>query len=219
MALFGKKKPADNPFGNMQMPPMGAPEENPMQDMGQAPDPYGQQYYPQGANDAQQMPPDMNSMQDMNQMPPPDMGQMQQEMPQDYPQGYGQQYAQPTFPSQQFSQPFPQSDATKERIEEIAEAIIDEKWNELIRDINKVIEWKERTDGDIKKIQQEIENLKERFDSLHQGILGKISEYDQNLSNVGTEIKAMEMTFQKILPTFTENVSKLDRLVKNAGAK
>ena len=58
-------------------------------------------------------------------------------------------------------------------------------------------------------------NLKERFESLHKGVLGKITEYDQNLTNVGTEIKAMEKVFQNILPTFTENVNKLERVMKS----
>ncbi len=138
--------------------------------------------------------------------------QPQQDLPQEQPApDYG---AYPNYPEPAPESFAPPQDDIKERVEEIAEAIIDEKWNELIKDINKVIEWKERTDMELTRIQQDIANLKERFEALHKGILGKITEYDQNLTNVGTDIKAMEMTFQKILPTFTENVNKLDRLVK-----
>ena len=133
---------------------------------------------------------------------------------------YGQPAAPapPTDPYANLQQPeptFSESSPDTERFEEIAEAIINEKWNELIRDINKVIEWKERTDTQIKRIEQEIVNLKERFESLHRGVLGKISSYDQNLTNVGTEIKSMQMAFKKILPTFTENVNKLERLARS----
>ncbi|MBS3098135.1 hypothetical protein J4209_05055 [Candidatus Woesearchaeota archaeon] len=103
----------------------------------------------------------------------------------------------------------------KDRVEEIAEAIIDEKWNELLQDINKVVEWKERTEARITRLEQEMRDVKSSFDSLHKGILGKISEYDQNLVNVGTEIKAMEKVFQKILPTFTENVNRLSRITQS----
>ena len=129
------------------------------------------------------------------------------------PQGYGQPPS-PYDTSPQYSEPY--QDDIKQRVEEIAEAIIDEKWNELIKDINKVVEWKERTDTEIKRLGQEIINLKERFESLHKGVLGKITEYDNNLSNVGSDIKAMEMTFQKIMPTFTENINKLDRLMRSS---
>lgn len=132
-------------------------------------------------------------------MPPPGPGP---EMPP--PQGY-EQY--PQYPEQPA-----EPTVDKEKIEEIAEAIIDEKWNEVLKDINKVIEWKNNAESRLVKIEQEIKNIKENFDSLHKGVLGKISDYDQNLSSVGTEIKAMEKVFQKILPTFTENVNKLAKL-------
>ena len=46
--------------------------------------------------------------------------------------------------------------------------------------------------------------------------MGKISQYDSNITDVGTEIKAMEKVFQKILPNLTENVNKLDRMTKSS---
>jgi len=115
--------------------------------------------------------------------------------------------------------PMPPAPEEKDRIEEVAEAIIDEKWNDLLKDINKVIEWKEKTESRISKLEQSLKDLKSSFESLHQGMLGKISEYDKNITDVGTEIKAMERVFQKVLPTFTENVNKLDRLAKGLSSK
>jgi prefoldin subunit 5 len=110
--------------------------------------------------------------------------------------------------------PTPDIGGDRERIEELAEAIIDEKWAELIKNINKIFEWKEKTDGTLKKLSQEMIDLKANFDKLHKGILGKITEYDQNIINVGTEVKAMEKVFQKVLPTFTDNVNELSRITK-----
>jgi len=49
--------------------------------------------------------------------------------------------------------------------------------------------------------------------------IGKISEYDKNITDVGVEIKAMEKVFQKVLPTFTENVNKIDRLANTFSPK
>jgi hypothetical protein len=107
----------------------------------------------------------------------------------------------------------------REQIEEVAESIVQEKWNDLLKDLNKLKEWQTKTDTDISKIQSDVENLKQTFDNLHKGVLGKIGEYDKNLTMVGTEIKAMEKVFQKVLPTFTENVSKLERLTKKVTKK
>jgi hypothetical protein len=211
MALFGGKKENNNNSPG-DLPPGGMPPPD-MNQQGIPQDP-NMQMPPPDMNSPNMPPPDMMGQQDMGNMP--DMNQ--QGIPQDPnmqmpPPDAGY----PNFPQPDFSQPAPQSDV-KERVEEIAEAIIDEKWNELAKDINKVVEWKERTDGELKKIQQEVANLKERFDSLHKGVLGKITEYDQNLTTVGSEIKAMEMAFQKILPNFIDNINKLDRIVKGSSS-
>jgi hypothetical protein len=107
----------------------------------------------------------------------------------------------------------------KEQIEEIAESIIQEKWKDLLKEISKLNEWKTTAETDISKMQADVQSLKETFDNLHKGVLGKIGEYDKNLTMVGTEIKAMEKVFQKVLPTFTDNVSKLERLTKKVSPK
>lgn len=107
------------------------------------------------------------------------------------------------------------SNPTTERIEELAEAIIDEKWNEIVRSINKIIDWKDRTESKITKIEQSIEDMKKQFDTLHKGVLGKIGEYDKNLSTIGSDIKAMEKVFSQVLPIMTENVNELSRITKD----
>ena len=96
--------------------------------------------------------------------------------------------------------------------EELVEAIIDEKWNDLAKDINKIIEWKEDMSSQIDKLEQNFKNLKDDFDKLHEAILGKVGEYDQHITEVGSEVKAMEKVFSKVLPVFTENVSELSRI-------
>ncbi len=142
---------------------------------------------------------DQGQQQDFQQQPMPEP--QPQAMPQQMPMGA------PEMPSSQFGLS-PES----QRIEELAEAIIDEKWNEIVRSINKIIDWKERVESRITKLEQQLQDTRKEFDSLHKGVLGKISEYDKSLTNVGTDIKAMEKVFQKVLPTLTENVNELSKL-------
>ena len=157
-------------------------------------------------------------------MPPP-MGMPESQ--DQYAQGYGQEYAeypQEAYPQQYPpgnmeqppQQPYPQQqpypEINKEQIEEIAEAIVEEKWKEKNKKIDKIIEWKEETTTTLIQLKQQIDDLKASFDSLHKGMLGKISEYDENLTNVGTEIKAMEKVFSKVLPSMTDSVNKLQRM-------
>jgi len=103
----------------------------------------------------------------------------------------------------------------EERIQEVSEAIIDEKWKEFEKDIRKVIEWKEKSEERITKLEQQLLDMRMSIDSLTKSIMSKISAYDQNIVDVGTEIKAMEKVFQKVLPNLTENVNKLDRITKD----
>lgn len=133
--------------------------------------------------------------------------------PESYPPGtYPEQYP-PGTPMEQpamGAQPAPEVD--REKIEEIAEAIVEEKWRDKKREIDRIIEWKDEVTTRLAQLQQQIDDLKSSFDSLHKGMLGKISEYDENLTNVGTEIKAMEKVFSKVLPSLTDSVNKLQRM-------
>ncbi len=113
----------------------------------------------------------------------------------------------------------PVSSSSQPNNEELIEAIIDEKWNELLKDINKIIEWKNRMDQKIAGMDQKITDLKNEFDKLHTAVVGKIGEYDKNILEVGSDIKAMEQVFKKILPSFTENVKELSRITKNVKSK
>lgn len=121
----------------------------------------------------------------------------------------------PRFPQPPSSQDYSEGDH-KEKIEEVAEAIIEEKWSDLVKNVNKIVAWKEKADEKMVKMEHDFASLKEQFEALHQGILSKISEYDSGLTNIGTEIKALEKVFQKILPTLTENVNELSRITRDA---
>jgi len=130
--------------------------------------------------------------------------------------GYGT--PQPDFSSQQFpDQPSEQLDfsSDKDQIEEIAEAIIDEKWKEFEEDVRVIINWKEKTEIRLNQLAQQIKDVTDSVKSLQNSIVNKITQYDRNLTDVGTEIKAMEKVFQKVLPNLTENVNKLERMAKS----
>ena len=124
----------------------------------------------------------------------------------DEPQQFEQQpdYQEPSYSN---------TDTTK--IEELVEAIVEEKWVDLVKDVNKIIEWKSKAESNIASIKQEIEDLKESFNGLQESIIGKIDEYDRNIVKVSTNIKAMENVFQKAIPTFTENINELARTVES----
>ena len=133
-------------------------------------------------------------------------------------QDYGQRYEQSYPHQQQYQFQPPEIKATasidEERIQEVAEAIIEEKWEALAKDIKRVIEWKESSESRLAKLEQQLIDLRLSIDSLTKSMMAKVSAYDQNIVDVGTEVMAMEKVFQKVLPNLTESVNKLDRMTK-----
>ncbi len=101
------------------------------------------------------------------------------------------------------------------KVEEISEAIIDEKWQDLLKDFGKLMEWKGSMEQRMAALEQRFTDLKTAFDNLQSGIVGKVSEYDQSVKDVGSEMKALEQVFKKIIPTMTENVNELSRITKS----
>ena len=209
MALFGfgkKKKKEEIPEA---IPPAGLPIDQilTMREQGYADAQITENLKSQGYNSSQIF--DAINQTSMTQQVPRQepMPQQSYPVPEQYPnmEPTPEEYAAPA--------------TDRERVEEVAEAIIDEKWKELVKDINKVIEWKEKTESKINKMEQELEDIKLGLESLHKILMAKISDYDKNISNVGVEIKAMEKVFQKILPSLTESVNRLDRMGKKAPSK
>ncbi|MCP3684851.1 MAG: hypothetical protein GY861_19480 [bacterium] len=153
---------------------------------------------PQPPQQPQQMPP----VPPLAPVPQPQMPQQQQ---QEQPQYFEQQQQMPS--------------SYDAGMEEVAEAIIEEKWKDISKDISKVVDWKNDTEARIVAMEQKFSDLKDQFDKVHAAILGKITEYDESIKEVGSEVKAMEKVFQDVLPRFTENINELSRITKTVKKK
>ena len=161
---------------------------------------------------------DTMSQADLAAMGEPGAEEMGQQEESGYAEPYPQQqWSAPAQPQQEWNAPA--SGADEGRIHEIAEAIISEKWEEGTGEIRKVIARKERVELDMQKMKDELAALKEEFNQLRQGILGKISEYDANMRDVSSELKAVHNVFKEVIPSFTENVVELSRLTKKLNPK
>jgi DNA-binding transcriptional MerR regulator len=99
--------------------------------------------------------------------------------------------------------------------EALVEQIIEEKWQDLQKDLGKINEWKDLLTSRIDKLEQGVLDMRTDLDGLHKAIVARIGEYDKTLMDVGTEIKAMEKVFQKVLPELTGNIQELSRITKN----
>ena len=110
---------------------------------------------------------------------------------------------------------YDQGEDQSERMVELIEAMINEKWTDFTENVNRIIDWKDKTEQRITEFETEMRTLRADFDKLHSAILEKVGQYDHNIHDVGIEIKALEKVFQKILPTLTENVNELSRITRD----
>ena len=124
----------------------------------------------------------------------------------------GAHQLQPPMPRFQGGQGFSSGDVSTD---ELVEAIIDEKWATLEKDLAKIIEWKNAANNRIVALEQRFNDLKAEFDKLHVALISKIDDYDRNITNVGAEVRAMEKVFSKVLPAFTENIAELSRIARD----
>lgn len=151
------------------------------------------------------------------------------------PQPSPQMFTQPPsdIPSNTFISPSPTPSSTMDvspssytdsqvKTEELVEAIIEEKWSELIKDVNKIVEWKNKMESKISELEIQLGTLKDSFSDLNKAVIGKVNDYDKHILEIGSDIKAMEKVFSKVLPTFTENINELSRItnkIKGSGSK
>ena len=118
----------------------------------------------------------------------------------------------PAQQPQQYYQP-PEQTST-DQIQEIAESIIEEKWQEFMSEMGGFDIWRDRVNREIGSVKQELVRTQARFNNLQKAVLGKVSEYNENILNIGTEMKALEKVFEKILEPLTTNIKELEKITE-----
>jgi len=106
-----------------------------------------------------------------------------------------------------------------ETIEEIAEEIVNEKWEGIKEKISDLIEWKEYTEKRMKGMDEHVKRIESSLDSLQVALIGKVQEYGQNIKNLGKEMQDLEGAFSKVLSPLVTNVKELDRITDKLKTK
>lgn len=104
---------------------------------------------------------------------------------------------------------------TEEFIQEIAESIINEKWERVSEEFGDLAAWKDRVNIDTQAIKQEILRIESRLDNLQTTIIGRLGEYDSHITGVGTEVKALEEVLKKIMQPLNTNIKELSRITED----
>ena len=117
-------------------------------------------------------------------------------------------------PSTEVFAPMPAERASYDSMEQMAESIIKEKWQELTRSTGDIKTWKEKIDMDIQGVKQELLRTQERFENLQKALVSKIKDYDTSVTNVTTEMKALEKVLEKIMEPLSRNIKDLESVTK-----
>ncbi|MCD6590211.1 hypothetical protein J7K74_03440 [Candidatus Woesearchaeota archaeon] len=96
--------------------------------------------------------------------------------------------------------------------EELIEAIIDEKWQEISQDIKKIVEWKSGIESSIARLDERLKSVEQRLESLYKNIISRVTEYDKHIAIVGGELKAMEQAMSSFLPELNKAIQELKSL-------
>ena len=98
-------------------------------------------------------------------------------------------------------------------IEQIADAIIDEKLSAVNTQLSRLEKWKATINTEFKDLKNNLTHIEKRVDQTQKSIMSKVSDYQKSINSVDTEIKAMSKVFEKMMPTFTDNVKQLSKMV------
>ncbi len=135
----------------------------------------------------------------------------------DQPQQFTQQPSIQNFPTQPVKVDYTPSNI--DELEELVESIINEKWRSLIENFGDIGLWREKVRTEVLSIKQELRRMEARFENLQRAVLGKITNYDENIKEVGSEVRALEQVFQKIMEPLTTNIKELEKVTKKLKEK
>jgi uncharacterized protein YfkK (UPF0435 family) len=93
------------------------------------------------------------------------------------------------------------------KVEEIAEAIIEEKWNILIDSVSKIVDWKERVDNTIEELTEKVKEINSKLDHVNDGVREKIDEYSKDISDIKADVMAQNKVLKKALPDIVSRAS------------
>ena len=101
-----------------------------------------------------------------------------------------------------------------DQMQEVIEAVVEEKWEDLTSKMGDLNIWKESINSDVESLKQELLRTQERLHNLQNIMIGKVTEYSKNINDIGTEMKALEQVFQRILQPLTSNIKDLNKVTE-----
>jgi predicted transcriptional regulator len=106
----------------------------------------------------------------------------------------------PDLPEPPLNLQTPSTSMDSNKVEEIAEAIIDEKWDIIVESVNKIADWKEVVDSKLDQLSSNLEEIHRGFAEFKDNISSQVTDYESEISDLKTDIVAMNKVLKKALP-------------------
>ena len=126
-------------------------------------------------------------------------------------QGGMQQDAFQQYPPQQA---YPQQSQSYGDMQALVEQIIEEKWQAVMKDMGDVRVFKARVGDDMEAVKQELMRTQKRLEDLQVAVMGKVKDYSDGVVKMGSDMKALEQVFTKIMEPLTLNVKELGKITE-----
>jgi hypothetical protein len=127
-----------------------------------------------------------------------------------------QQAAPPAEQPQMYQQPqyqMPQQQGPNYGdMQALVEQIVEEKWRDLVKGVGDMNVFKARVGDEIESVKQELLRTQRRLEDLQVAVMGKVKDYNVSVDKIGSDMKALEQVFGKILEPLTMNVKELGRI-------
>lgn len=120
--------------------------------------------------------------------------------------------ARAAYPYEYEAEAAPTTAIDTEAIEEIAEEIVSEKWEEARAKISSIIEWKEYIESRLKNMDERMRRIESALDKMQAALLGEVDRYGKTIKDLGVEMHSLEGAFSKILLPLVTNIKELKRI-------
>ena len=118
----------------------------------------------------------------------------------------------PTEGTEGYPYNYPSYPASTESMEELAEEIIKEKWDEFKKKTGDIAEFKRYIESRLKSLDDRLKRLERAFDKLQTATMERVQEYGRGIKSLGTEIQALEGAFGKVVKPLSGSVKELREL-------
>ncbi|MBT4111328.1 hypothetical protein HOE37_05705 [Candidatus Woesearchaeota archaeon] len=96
-----------------------------------------------------------------------------------------------------------------EKVEEIVDTLIDEKWEELVKEVKKIIVFKERIEKKLERTRNDFDILNDDFLKMRNNFEIRINQCNKNIDTAIDLLSGVKLVGIKVIPEFVECVSSL----------